>query len=73
MKKPDYPAWVCLPCGNKWGHGYPEGHVCTVHVGTCGVCGAERGVTEPRDFGHLKPGWEVDAPKKNIRKVVDTQ
>ena len=53
----DYPAWVCLPCWNKHGRGYTEGHVCTVHTGVCGICGQTRAVTEPRDFGHLKPGW----------------
>lgn len=64
-KKPDYPAWVCLPCGHKWGRGTATGRLCTVHSGTCGICGQSRPVTEPRDFGHLKPGWEVDVLKKN--------
>ena len=27
------------------------------HVGTCGICGIEASVTEPRDFGHLQTGW----------------
>jgi hypothetical protein len=58
MKKQDYPQWVCSTCGNKYGHGYPEGHVCTMHYGLCGVCGKEAVVTEPRDYGHLKDGWQ---------------
>lgn len=52
-----YPAWVCIDCGNKYGRGYPDGHCCTVHNGTCGLCGQTKPVTEPRDFGHLKQGW----------------
>ena len=37
----------------------PENHVCTMHFGTCGICLEERAVTDPRDFGHLKPGWDL--------------
>lgn len=66
QKKPDYPARVCFACGEKWGRNKKfHDHGCTVHFDTCGICGDERPVTEPRDFGHLKPGWEVDAPNKN--------
>jgi rRNA maturation protein Nop10 len=25
---------------------------------TCDVCGKKAPVTEPRDFGHLKDGWQ---------------
>ena len=56
----EYPIWVCFPCGNAYGRGAPEGHTCTAHRGTCGICGQERLVTEPRDFGHLKPGWKTE-------------
>ena len=49
-----YPAWICAPCGDKYGNGYPEGHVSTWHLGTCHLCGNETSVTEPRDFRHLK-------------------
>jgi hypothetical protein len=35
-----------------------EGRCRTVHKGVCGVCGNEAMVTEPRDFGHLRKGWE---------------
>ena len=52
-KARDYPVWVCFPCGNKYGRGMPEDHVCTIHVGICGICGDTHAVTEPRDFGHL--------------------
>ena len=54
---PPYPVWICLPCGNRLGRGAPAGHVCTVHIGVCDVCGETRAVTEPRDFGYLKDGW----------------
>lgn len=52
-----YPAWVCSSCGAKYGRGAPAGHVCTVHIGVCGICGKERAVTEPRDFGGLVKDW----------------
>jgi rRNA maturation protein Nop10 len=54
-----YPAWVCFPCGRKYGRGMPAGHLCTVHTDICDICGEETSVTEPRDFGHLKPGWRL--------------
>lgn len=59
MTKP-YPQWVCISCGNKYGNGMPKDHVCTMHEGVCGICGETRGVTEPRDFRHLKQGWEKE-------------
>jgi hypothetical protein len=52
-----YPSWVCVPCGTKYGHGMPKDHLATFHHGTCGICGQEAIVTEPRDFGHLKGKW----------------
>lgn len=56
----EYPTWVCLGCGVKYGKGEPNKYA-TWHWGTCDICGRERGVTEPRDFGHLKEGWADDA------------
>ena len=53
-KNLDYPQWVCFPCGNKYGRGMPENHVCTMHFGTCGICGEERAVTDPCEFGHIR-------------------
>jgi ribosomal protein L37AE/L43A len=55
-----YPDWICAECGRKHGKrpdGNPYG--ATWHIDTCGVCdtsGIE--VTECRDFGHLKEGWD---------------
>lgn len=46
-----YPDWVCVECGERYGNRMPK--VATWHNGVCGVCGQERIVTEPRDFGHL--------------------
>lgn len=54
-KVKDYPQWVCFECGHKYGN--RKGGLCTVHYGICGICGNEKTVTEPRDFGHLKPDW----------------
>jgi hypothetical protein len=54
-----YPDWICAECGRKHGK-RPEGnpHGATWHVDECGVCGETVEVTEPRDFGHLKEGWD---------------
>jgi hypothetical protein len=54
----DYPQWICRDCGVKHGKKQINGHVSTWHNGTCDICKAEREVTEPRDFGHLKEGWD---------------
>jgi len=61
MKKKDYPAWICASCGLK--HGNRPAGVATWHLDKCGVCGEMRSVTEPRDFGHLKAGWEKEKRK----------
>jgi hypothetical protein len=50
-----YPVWVCFPCGEAArGTPMPKGHVCTVHMDICHVCGKVEYVTEPRDFGYPK-------------------
>ena len=53
--KDDYPAWVCSHCGAKYGTRIPM--MATCHMGRCGVCNAMTVVTQPRDYGHLQPGW----------------
>ena len=49
-----YPDWICAPCGQAHGRGWPEGHVATFHAGTCDICGQSASVSEPRDYGHLR-------------------
>ncbi len=44
--------WVCLDCGKKYGRRLPD--MATWHKGKCNICGKEKNVTQPRDFGHLK-------------------
>jgi hypothetical protein len=54
------PSWICDECGRLHGK-RPEGnpHGATYHVGECGICGTGGvEVTECRDFGHLKEGWD---------------
>jgi len=51
-----YPNWICHDCGTKYG--LRECGVATWHMDTCGVCGTKAPVTEPRDYGHLKDGWQ---------------
>jgi hypothetical protein len=66
MKKP-YPAWVCHDCGTRFGTWYEDGeylgpshHNATYHYDTCDVCGMhDVPCTEPRDYGHLRSGWEL--------------
>lgn len=57
--KNKYPDWICSECGKLHGK-RPEGNPygATYHQGTCGVCKKEKEVTEPRDFGHLRNGWD---------------
>lgn len=62
MKNKLYPTWICFSCGNKYGK--RQAGICTIHPGKCGVCGCEAMVTEPRDFGHLKDGWQNE-PDQN--------
>lgn len=59
MTDREYPAWVCNACGIKHGRRMPT--CATWHPDTCGVCGLEAVVTEPRDFGHLKDSWKASA------------
>lgn len=54
-----YPDWVCASCGSKYGRRTSDRELISCwHTGICGVCGIEASVTEPRDFGHLRAGWE---------------
>lgn len=59
------PDWVCTDCGCRWGSWWdgpeytgPAHHRATFHVDRCGVCGNTKIVTEARDFGYLKEGWD---------------
>ena len=61
MTKRNYPAWICSPCGDKYGR--RECGISTWHEDDCGVCGERTMVTEPRDVGHLKDGWQKEKRK----------
>lgn len=58
----DQPAWVCNDCGRKYGQRIYETHISTWHMDTCGVCGRHAAVTEARDFGYLRDGWQSHQP-----------
>jgi hypothetical protein len=60
MHRSGQPAWVCESCGTEWGH--KECGLATWHYGDeCGVCGdRDVPVTEPRDFGFLRAGWQLE-------------
>lgn len=51
MKRLKEPEWVCLECATARFARIPEGHIPTWSIGICGLCGEEKEVTEPRDFG----------------------
>lgn len=61
----DQPDWVCRDCGHQWGLWWdstgkykgPVKHCATYHKGKCGVCNQKKTVTEARDYGYLKEGW----------------
>lgn len=56
-----YPSEICYDCGEQ--HGRRKVNPCASwSIGTCDICGDKVATTQPRDFGHLKPGWE-DARK----------
>lgn len=59
----NYPAWICGSCGIRYGK-RPCGKA-TWHLDTCQICGKYTVVTEPRDFGHLRDGWEKEKEKDN--------
>jgi len=61
----EQPDWVCDDCGVKWGNVWdgetysgPRLHCATYHEGECDVCHKERPVTEARDYGYLRTGWQ---------------
>lgn len=51
-----YPQWVCEDCGKKAAKKsyIKQMFVSTWHMDKCDVCGEEKAVTEPRDFGYPK-------------------
>jgi hypothetical protein len=52
-----YPSSICADCGEK--HGRRTVGVATWTVTTCDMCGCNVPCTEPRDFGHLRTGWQA--------------
>lgn len=68
------PDWVCRDCGGKWGlwwdDGYyygPPAHCATFHEDKCGVCGKTTGVTQARDYGYLREGWQKEFSSVNLK------
>lgn len=52
----NYPWKICFDCGKKHGRRIPECATC--HTANCDICGKLTTVTQPRDFGQLKEGWD---------------
>lgn len=59
---PNQPRTCCYDCGVRFGSRKPI-DFSTYHAAFCPVCGKNKAVTEPRDFGYLKPDWEAYARK----------
>jgi hypothetical protein len=56
----EYPTWICIQCGVEYGRS-PSSGVATYHLGKCDICDRDGvPVTEPRDYGHLKPEWQYE-------------
>lgn len=49
--------WVCVDCGERYGRRAVG--MATFHIDECGVCGQQKAVTQPRDYGYLKTGWQT--------------
>jgi len=67
---------VCKDCGEKYGK-YSVGCSST-WMGTCGVCGEEKGVTEVRDWGYLTKGinelkTKIKQQSKEVANYMLTQ
>jgi hypothetical protein len=53
-----YPSYICMSCGIKYGKkGIPPVGA-TWHLDICDICGRRSPLTQPRDFGNLKPKWK---------------
>jgi hypothetical protein len=67
---------VCKDCGQKYGK-YSVGCSST-WIGTCGVCGEEKGITEVRDWGYLTKGinelkTKIKQQSKEVANYMLTQ
>ena len=67
MKK-NNPEWVCVDCGERYGRRLPK--YATLSMGECGVCGKEKAVTEPRDYGHLTADWQDQFALVELEKMA---
>lgn len=64
-----YPSTICNSCGQLYGRaGLRESS--TWNPGRCDICHAEAPVTQPRDFGHLKEGWQGHRTNSAIAKIA---
>lgn len=52
----NYPTVICASCEKIWGK--RECGLATWYPGKCGICSEVTDVTQPRDFGHLRDGWD---------------
>lgn len=59
MKLKPYPLVICADCGRKYQTRGGSG-ISTFHQDICDVCGEDKTVTEPRDYGFPTfPGHEA--------------
>lgn len=69
MTKKVNPEWVCADCGRRYGRREPD--YATWHIDECGVCGKEKAVTAPRDYGHLAADWQDQFALVEIEKMAE--
>ena len=67
--KPFEPEWVCMDCGERYGRRAVG--MATFHMDECGICGQEKAVTQPRDYGYLQPDWQDQFALAEIEKMAN--
>ena len=60
--------WVCFECAALRDMFIPAGHIATCNVSICDICGEEKEVTEPRDFGRLQS--RINAKIRSMKKTL---
>jgi hypothetical protein len=60
----ELPYWGCMDCWTKEGGVFPEGHVCTVHIDVCEMCGHRTTLIPHVDFD-----WPNNSKRDRKAKV----
>ena len=63
------PELICADCGERYGRRAVG--MATFHIDECGICGQEKAVTQPRDYGYLQTGWQDQFALDEIEKMAN--